>query len=260
MPSRDENLEYWDRAYEWEDGGEVWSVPWGSSYAMWYGTVMSRIGSLLPTGHLLEIAPGFGRCTRFLLPLCRRYTGVDLAERCIRACEERFAGASWARFHAIDGRTFPEVQADSVDLAFSWDSLVHVEAEVMASLISELGRTLNPGGIAFLHHSHFGDLEDRERLANPNTRDPTHGASHVRGFAADAGLECVQQEIVCWGEGPPMDCYSLLRRPPAGEEARAETAIFENTWHPQEMAFLKELDRRYRRPEFGSERGEDEEA
>ena len=44
----------------------------------------------------------------------------------------------------------------AVDFAFSFDSLVHVEAETLADYLAELARVLVPDGVGFLHHSNFG--------------------------------------------------------------------------------------------------------
>jgi 16S rRNA A1518/A1519 N6-dimethyltransferase RsmA/KsgA/DIM1 with predicted DNA glycosylase/AP lyase activity len=52
---------------------------------MWRGMLRPRINAWVPTGTILEIAPGFGRWTRFLKDVCDRLVVVDLAERCIEA-------------------------------------------------------------------------------------------------------------------------------------------------------------------------------
>ena len=44
----------------------------------------------------------------------------------------------------------------SVDFAFSFDSLVHADAEVLDAYAAELARTLAPDGVAFIHHSNLG--------------------------------------------------------------------------------------------------------
>ena len=41
----------------------------------------------------------------------------------------------------------------SIDFAFSFDSLVHAEANILESYISELARVLKANAIAFIHHS-----------------------------------------------------------------------------------------------------------
>src|SRR5207253_6202315 len=79
--------------YDWQEAGEEWSVPWGSSAAQWAGTILPRISDCLPTGTILEIAPGFGRWTHYLKDYCDELWAVDKSSECIEACIQRFAAA-----------------------------------------------------------------------------------------------------------------------------------------------------------------------
>ena len=92
-----------------------------------------QVRPFLPTGTVCEIAPGYGRWTQYLLRECDQYVGVDLASRCVDACRERFTSFDHARFEVNDGRSLPVLENDSVDFVFSFDSLVHVEADVIAN-------------------------------------------------------------------------------------------------------------------------------
>ena len=153
MPSIDANRNSWDKA--WGHDGDEWSQSWGSTESMWRGSIMPRIGRFLPAHSVLEIAPGRGRISEYLLPQCQQYVGVDLAAACVEACKTRFADVAHARFATTDGLTLTGVDDASVDFAFTWDSLVHADAEVLRSYLSELARVLRPGGAAFVHHSNL---------------------------------------------------------------------------------------------------------
>ena len=76
---------------------------------------------------MLEIAPGHGRWTEYLAHHCDRLIGVDLASSCVEVCRERFDGRPNLEFFVNDGRSLDMVDAGSVDLVFSFDSLVHAE-------------------------------------------------------------------------------------------------------------------------------------
>jgi hypothetical protein len=41
----------------------------------------------------------------------------------------------------------------SIDLAFSFDSLVHAEADVLSFYLAQLATKLRSDGVAFIHHS-----------------------------------------------------------------------------------------------------------
>ena len=159
VPSIEENLDRWDADYDWGEGGEPWSKPWGDATAQWFGCLYPRVRRFLPAETILEIAPGFGRWTEFLLGQCDTLIGVDVTPKCVEACRKRFSDRPQARFETNDGCSLPMVDDSSVDFAFSFDSLVHVEAEVLAGYLGELARVLRPEGVAFLHHSNYGTYQ-----------------------------------------------------------------------------------------------------
>ena len=231
MPDVDWNTQTWARDYDWSAEGDEWSAEWGGAQMQWFGTLLPRISSFVPAETVLEIAPGYGRWTQFLRGLCGRLVGVDLSERCIESCRERFAGDDRAEFHVNDGRSLPTVADGSVDFAFSFDSLVHVELDVLAAYAGELTRVLKPGGAAFLHHSNLGEHAayfDRvnglprgrrflRRMGWIETYDHHRGrsvtADKFRAAAAEAGLACPSQEIINWGSTRTIDCLTVLTRP-----------------------------------------------
>jgi len=92
----------------------------------------------IPCKTLLEIAPGFGRWTQYLKDLADYLIVVDLTEKCIMACRERFAAAANISYVVNDGRSLGSVSDVSVDFIFSFDSLVHVEADVIESYLPSL--------------------------------------------------------------------------------------------------------------------------
>lgn len=233
MPSTEDNLRSWGDASKWVEGGDDWSAVWGSAEAQWFGCLYPRVRGFLPTGTVLEIAPGHGRWTQFLVQSCDRLVGVDIAPSAIEVCRQRFADLPKAEFHVNDGRSLSAVADMSVDLAFSFDSLVHVEADVLAGYLAELATKLTETGVAFLHHSNlgaFGRLFDVFGRVPPPVRGPLLARGiidqrHLRAasvsatwFVAacgDVGLRCVGQELVNWGTKRTIDCISVVTRPGA---------------------------------------------
>ena len=235
MPTLTWNQHEWDHRYEWAGQGDEWSAPWGGPEAQWQTCVYPRIARFLPTGTILEIAPGFGRWTQFLLAQCESYVGVDLAERCVATCKERFAGQGRAQFFVNDGLSVPMVADSTVDLAFSFDSLVHCEQDVIESYLGELRRVLTPNGVAFLHHSNLGVyrpfttfIDAVGRALSPISARAQNGVqiwNYWRGqsMTADrfvelcraADLTCVGHEVINWaGRGPLLlDCISVVTQP-----------------------------------------------
>lgn len=212
---REWNRVLWNEAFAWSDGGEEWSVGWGGSATQWFATIMPRLREFLPAGAVLEIAPGFGRWTRFLLPLSRHYVGIDLSERCIQHCQGRFGGTG--RFLVNDGISLEAVPDASIDLVFSFDSLVHADAAVMRSYVPQIVGKLRPMGVAFLHHSNLGMLDGRalsieEAPIPDHCRAPDVSAEMVRALVREHGGEILRQEIIDWAGLKQIDCLTLFAR------------------------------------------------
>lgn len=158
MASIESNRKLWNDEYDWKAQGDEWSSGWGGADMQWYGMLLPRLHHFLPTGTLLEIAPGQGRWTQYLAPMAKKLIGVDLSPKCVEACRSRFDRFDHLSFHVNDGATLDMIENGSVDLAFSFDSLVHSEADVIESYISELSKKLSEDGVGFVHHSNMANI------------------------------------------------------------------------------------------------------
>jgi len=229
MPSVQWNLEFWGGANDWSDQGDEWSRPWGGTELEWWGSIFPRIRSFLPTGTILEIAPGFGRWTQFLAGFSQHLTVVDLSERCIEACKQRFSTASHITYHVNDGKSLAMVPDGSVDFVFSFDSLVHAEPEVLRDYLVQLSRKLTPNGVGFIHHSNLGayptgqlvsrmlpwrvqhTLVEAGWLVSTAWRAGTMTAELFETLCSNSGLQCISQEKINWMYGRHLiDCFSLF--------------------------------------------------
>src|SRR5437899_2368601 len=112
MPTVEENKRTWNKTYDWEQTGSEWSAWWGGVDTQWYTTLLPRIHRYVPTGAVLEIATEFGRWTQFLKDLCRHLILVDVTEKCIQACKERFRDCSHIEYHVNDGKSLDFVGDD----------------------------------------------------------------------------------------------------------------------------------------------------
>ena len=220
---------------------------WGGTAYGWWGALYPRLHGFLPTGTLLEIAPGAGRWTHFLVHLCDRLIGVDLVAKCVAHSRRRFAEHPHATFIQNDGRSLEAVEDGSVDFAFSFDSLVHAERDVIESYLHELARKLTPNGAGFIHHSNVGRYVDPETRKLPFENDGMRGRTMTAEvFAAGceaAGLRCIGQELVNWHMEPLNDCFSLFTRP--GSRFDRPNVVFENPHFMEEAAVLASIAERY---------------
>lgn len=240
--------------YDWTHAGEEWSAPWGSSAAQWSGTILPRIRACLPTGTILEIAPGFGRWTDYLKDYCKELWAVDRSSQCIDACRRRFAAQSQVHCCLNDGRSLPMIPDGSIDFVFSFDSFVHPNRDVLEAYLQELRRKLKVGGKGFIHHSNFGEYVNspRERLPALVTkplikltildwahhRNPGMTAQLFRDLCAQNGLHCVTQELVNWRGRRLIDCLSLFVRTDSGQRL-PPTKVIRNPSFMREAARIR---------------------
>jgi ubiquinone/menaquinone biosynthesis C-methylase UbiE len=228
MPSVYLNRESYE-SYPWDKMGDEWSKAWGGTEYLWAGTIFPRIMKFVPTDVILELAPGFGRCTQFLHLLCKELIIVDLSSKCIEACRERFKTVSNIKYHVNDGKSLGMLEDNSIDFVFSWDSMVHVESDEIYSYLKYMAQKLKPGGIGFIHHSNLGKYKDKKTgkliVKNYHIRAETMTADLFRQYCNDVGLSCVSQEIIPWHDVILNDCFSVFVK---GNDKSFNTEIFEN--------------------------------
>lgn len=272
MPEIEENVSTWNANSSWVAKGDEWSGMWGSSEMQWWGTLMPRLHAFVPAGTVLELGPGHGRWTHHLKDLSDELILVDLAESCIAACRERFAGARNISYHVNDGKSLAMVPDRSVDLAFSFDSLVHAEADVLKAYAAELARVLKPDGVGFIHHSNIGAYRraaDRARrvpdrlrrrlvarglLVNVYAwRAESVTAELFASHCAQAGLACVGQEKIAWEYGRHMtDAISTFT--PRGSRWERPNVVTSNPGFMDEARRLAEAGRLYGLASFATSR------
>ena len=233
MPSLEANKELWTNQKQWLDKGNKWSTVWGTAEAQWNFTLYPRIQHFLPTGTILEIAPGYGRWTQFLRKKAGNLIIVDLVEDCIEACKERFSADDNIQYFTNDGKSLEFIKDGSIDFVFSFDSLVHAESDVLESYLEQLSKKLKPNGVGFIHHSNIGEYTKlfklsnniknpqqlRSLLKNIGAIEPDHWRAHsmtakkFEEFCKKFGLQCISQELVNWQGGLRLiDSFSIFTK------------------------------------------------
>ncbi len=260
-----QNRYSWDIAYDWKHQGREWSKDWGGVEMQWYASIYPRIHAFIPTSCILEIGPGFGRWTHFLKNLCDRLIVVDLSKKCIRSCQHRFRHCSHISYHINDGLSLDEVVDGSVDFVFSFDSLVHVEMDVIEVYLKQLALKLTPNGVGFIHHSNMTeyatyfsilkkipkgkiiDLLSKLRIIERKShwRAFSMSADKFTRIASDAGLQCISQEIVNWKTSPKrlIDCLSVFTI--KGSNWERPNQLIRNDGFMIEAKYLSKLSKLY---------------
>lgn len=188
-----ENKELWN-THDWSRRGEEWT-----KNEEWKSVVISRfLSPYMPEhGTLLEIGPGGGRWTEFLQRRAKRLIVVDISEKALQVCRERFADCTNIEFQLGDGRTL-DVQDNVIDAVWSFDVFVHITPLDVKNYFREFRRVLKPGGYAVLHHPGAPRPGGRERVGwRSDLTDKM-----VLTFAGESGfmLEAQTDELANPGE------------------------------------------------------------
>jgi len=262
MASIQENLSVWNGSYDWTQEGNEWSSAWGGPEAEWFGSLLPRINAFVPVGTILEIAPGYGRWTHYLKDHCENLILIDLAEKCIEACKKRFSSSSHITYHVNDGRSLESIPDESIDFAFSFDSLIHAEADVLEAYLSQLAKKLKPNGRGFIHHSNLGmysELVALTKQAPPESRQQLIEkgelidlvAWHAESMTAKlfeeycdrAGMQCISQELINWFNKYLIGCLSVFT--PKDSVWARPNSVFENPNFMDEVKMIETRSRLY---------------
>jgi ubiquinone/menaquinone biosynthesis C-methylase UbiE len=150
---------------------------------------------LRPGTTIVEIGPGAGRWTEALQPIASRLIVVDLSDRCIELCRERFAGAANMEFHVNDGRSLAAIATASVDGIWSFDVFVHVAPPEIEAYLAEIARVMRPGSRAVIHHAAAGREGDAADLGQRSNMTAERFVEMVRA----QGLTLLEQ-FDSWGQ------------------------------------------------------------
>jgi 2-polyprenyl-3-methyl-5-hydroxy-6-metoxy-1,4-benzoquinol methylase len=105
------NREKWTD-YDWRGAGEEWNVSPEWKRALIDDVLVKYID---PGKDILEVGPGAGRWTEWLVKLARSVVAVDVSEKCIEMCEQRFKGCTNVRFFLNNGCGLPFLGDRSID-------------------------------------------------------------------------------------------------------------------------------------------------
>ena len=112
-----------------------------------------------PNTVALEIGPGGGRWTRYLLN-AKSIILVDIVPQFFGYLRGRFPEAAHKmRFYESSGSELNGIDAASVDYLLTFDAFVHIEPPGIREYLHEIQRVLKPGAAAIIHYGDIGKAE-----------------------------------------------------------------------------------------------------
>jgi SAM-dependent methyltransferase len=100
---------------------------------------------------VLEIGPGGGRWTRYLVA-ASRVICVDIGPDFFENLKALFPAAK-LEFYEAQGYELSGIIDNSVDFVFTFGTFVHIEPEGIMQYLIHIRRVLKPGGIAVVHYA-----------------------------------------------------------------------------------------------------------
>jgi len=164
-----EQQELWNNPDNWVNDGHEWSTYFKTTDNLWK-IIYPKFKNYL-NGEVLEIAPGYGRITKYLLEKNINLCVIDLNEICITECKKKF-GDKIKSYIINDGKSI-DFDDNTFDFIFSFDSFVHMTSGVIEHYIIEINRTLKNNSYAFIHHSFFyGDEKPTNNRGGRSNMNP----------------------------------------------------------------------------------------
>jgi ubiquinone/menaquinone biosynthesis C-methylase UbiE len=104
-----------------------------------------------PDHAAVEIGPGGGRWTRYLLGFSELYT-VDYHQELLDELERNFRTPN---LHLVknNGTDFPGIADQSIDFLFSFGVFVHLDLDIIEAYLRSIPRILKPNGCAVIQYS-----------------------------------------------------------------------------------------------------------
>ncbi len=136
----------------------------------------------------LEIGPGGGRWTRYLLQFKRLYV-VDFHQELSSELRKNFHRPNMV-FIRNNGTDFPGVPDRAVDYVFSFDTFVHLDPPLIEAYLGNLKRIVSPGGNVVLHYS-----DKTKPMAQENPTFSANDPIKMRAMVAAAGFQVAEEDL-----------------------------------------------------------------
>lgn len=145
-----------------------------------------------PDSVVLEIGPGGGRWTQFLIG-ARDIVLVELNDQFFRYLRKRFRKQRRKlRFYHTSGYELSGVESESIDFVFSFGTFVHIDPEGIDDYLGEIARVLHSGGAGTIQYA------DRDKPFLHTVPDfagfSDMNAPSMEGLLAGHGFEIIEHD------------------------------------------------------------------
>jgi ubiquinone/menaquinone biosynthesis C-methylase UbiE len=136
---------------------------------------------------VLEVGPGGGRWTRYMLTAKRIYA-VDFHQELLDELKSNF-GAPNITYIKNNGDDFPGVPDGSIDFLFSFGTFVHLDVEIIGRYLLNMRRVLKPRASVLLHYS-----DKTKPLAQSNSGFSVNDPDTMRALVSSHGYAIYEED------------------------------------------------------------------
>lgn len=167
----------------------------------------AKMGAESALYNSLEIGPGYGRFSRNFLSWKLNYF-LEINPRCKSKLEKLFHPRQhqYMRFHLTDRTKCDDIPDSAFNFVFSWDTFVYFTQEHIKEYLTDIHRTMIPGGYALIHYCNCEyefDLNEAKRgYWNYNTKNA------MQQIIKDCGYNVIEMDQIRPGAN-----YAIFQKP-----------------------------------------------
>jgi SAM-dependent methyltransferase len=138
--------------------------------------------------HAVEIGPGGGRWTRYLLAFKKLYA-VDYHAELLEELKKNFDTPN-IEFIKNEGTNFPRIKEASIDYLFSFGTFVHLDRPLIEAYLANMKPILKPGANVVIHYSDKNKIMARlDQNFSENTPEM------MRSMVLGAGYTILEEDL-----------------------------------------------------------------
>jgi ubiquinone/menaquinone biosynthesis C-methylase UbiE len=141
-----------------------------------------------PTHNAIEIGPGGGRWTRYMIGFKKLYA-VDYYSELLNELKKNVQNSNVV-YVKNNGTDFPSIADDSIDFLFSFGTFVHLDNHLIAAYLENMRTVLKPGANVVIQYS------DKTKIMAQMIEDFSENTPHtMRQMVSDAGYTILEEDL-----------------------------------------------------------------
>lgn len=198
----DKMNKYFDDA----ESEEMLSRFWGKD------SEFKKLFDCLDLTNVIELACGRGRHVKQYLNRATDITLVDILQKNIDYCKNRFGKNNKINYYKNNGYNLSELPSNSYTALFCYDAMVHFELLDINSYLVDIQRVIKKGGKILLHHSNYDAFYDGSYTNKCILGRAFMNYKVFSYLAIHAGFKILNQKIISWEGFSDLDCVTLLEK------------------------------------------------